>query len=374
MKSKPRILYLIGSRDPGGAEKVLIDLSVYFQSKDFIVTVGHLGNEWLSNQLYEKKIHNLILPFSNDYFSHKTELFFIRKLLRFVKHYRFDLIHSHLFGMILYGSVVGKFARIPVIGTIHDKYYFSEKAYRGLAYKATDLLGCKLVTVSKDIKNALSMSSKIGKDRIRCIYNGAKLECSNITVNRNNERHSLGFTPDDFIIISVGRLAKIKAVERILHAGFRLVAENDKIKFLIVGDGPEKHNLLDLVNKSGFGSNFVFTGHRNDVNELLGISDMLIQLSLSEGLSCTIIEAITMGLPIVASDVGGNSEIVENGKEGFIVKDGDIAEVVNKIRQISDNVTLRKRLSMNARNTAVKFFSHQKMFYEYEQLYVECLS
>ncbi len=367
-KSK-KLLYLIGSKDPGGAEKVLLDLAVNFQLKGYDVTVGHVGNSWLSNELKKHDIRNICFWFSNQYLPYKTEPLFVLNLMKFVKAHAFDLIHAHLFGMILFSSVVGKILKIPVLGTIHDKYYFMEKEHRRLAYKIIQLLDCKLVTVSGDIKDDLSTKWRIKRNEIDTLHNGTDLAAFDVSVDRNKKRKEIGLREEDIVVISVGRLVKMKGHSTLIKAGKNIARQNKRVKFLIVGDGPERDALERMAAAEDNCGNVFLTGYREDVPELLLMSDIFVQTSYTEGLSCTIIEALGAGCPAVVTDVGGNKEIINDGKEGYIVPVTNQGALEEKILALANDDELRMKLTENARQRA-KEFSLRSMVDSYEQLYL----
>jgi len=373
MGSKSRkLLYLIGSKDPGGAEKVLLELAVSFQSKGYDVTVGHLGNSWLGSELKKHGIRDVCFEFSALYSSHKTEWMFVLNLIKFIRAHHFDLIHAHLFGMILYSSIAGRILKIPVLGTVHDKYYFMEKEHRRLAYKIIQMLGCRLVSVSEDIKENLCTAWRIKGGEITTLYNGTDLEAFDLSMDRNKKRREIGLREEDIAVISVGRLVKMKGHSITLRAGENIVRQNRNVKFVIVGDGPERRELERMSLDRGMSENVIFTGHRDDVPELLLMSDIFVQTSFTEGHSCTIVEALGSGCPVVVTDVGGNREIINDGREGYLVPITDQTALEDKILTLANDNKLRMELAENARQRARKF-SLRSMIENYEQLYLHPL-
>lgn len=370
---KKSILYLIGSKDPGGAEKVLFELALNFQLKGYDVMVGHLGNSWLSDKLMKHDIRNICFDFSKLYYSHKTEWIFVLNLVKFIRSNGFDLIHAHLFGMILYSSIAGRILRIPVLGTIHDKYYFMEREHRRLAYKMIQMLGCRLVSVSRDIKDNLSQKWGMKADKIEVLYNGIDLGAFGVGLDKNAKRREVGLNGKDIIVISVGRLVQMKGHPILIRAGKNVVRQNRRVKFLIVGDGPEKQKLERMALDEGISENIIFAGHRDDVPELLLMSDIFVQTSYTEGLSCTIIEALGAGCPVVVTDVGGNKEIINNGKEGYLVPTTNQTLLEERILALAENHKLRTEQAENAKRTARKF-SSKLMINNYERLYLSLLN
>ncbi len=365
-----RLLYLIGSKDPGGAEKVLSDLAVNFQGKGYGVTVAHLGNPWLSRELEKTGIREICLPFANWYSAHRTEWLFVLHLMDFFKAQAFDLVHAHLFGMILYASIAGRALKTPVLGTIHDKYYFREREHRRLAYRIVQILGCKLVTVSEDIKEDLSRRWGVKRDKIVTVPNGIDLTAFDRSVDRARKRREFGLAPDDLVAICVGRLVKMKGHSILVEAAKKVVNQNRKIKFLVVGDGPEREELGKRTSTEGIAENVIFTGLRDDVPELLLASDLFVQTSYTEGLSCTVLEALGAGCPAVVTDVGGNKEIIRDGKEGYLIPIADPSGLEKKILSLAESPEVRAELGKNARERA-KTFSLGSMVQNYEHLYLD---
>jgi glycosyltransferase involved in cell wall biosynthesis len=249
-----------------------------------------------------------------------------------------------------------------------------EMEYRRLAYKLIQMLGCTVVTVSEDIKNNLSLRWRIKGHDIITIYNGTDLSVFNHGFDENEKRKKLGLGTDDMVIISVGRLAKVKGQASMIRAVKNIVEQKEKVKFLIVGDGPERENIEEMVKAERVDEHVILTGHREDINELLKISDIFVQTSFSEGLSCTIIEAIASGLPVIGTDVGGNKEVVTHGRQGYLVPLGDRGAFEERVIALANDKILRARLARNARQKAEREFSLGTMIEKYEDLYQTLLN
>jgi glycosyltransferase involved in cell wall biosynthesis len=248
-----------------------------------------------------------------------------------------------------------------------------EKEHRRLAYKIIQMLGCKLVAVSEDIRDDLSKKWGIKRNEIVTLYNGIDLAAFDISSDRNKKRKELGLKEEDIVVISVGRLVKMKGHSTIISPWKNIVKQNSRIKLVIVGDGPERGELEKMVEAEGVSRNVIFTGHREDVPELLLMSDIFAQTSYTEGLSCTVIEALGAGCPVVVTDVGGNKEIITNGKEGYLIPITNQTALGEKILSLANNNELRKELVKNAMHTARKF-SLELMISKYEQLYLNLLN
>ena len=146
------------------------------------------------------------------------------------------------------------------------------------------------------------------------------------------------------------------------------------VKLLIVGDGPEKDDLISMSEKLKLNGKVQFLGHRNDVNELLQASDIFISITETEGLSCTIIEALSAGLPVIISNIGGNNEIITHRTEGFLVNVGRLNIAKEILNKLIDEHELRKKMGKKSRDRAIKLFSIEKMTQEYAKLYENVLN
>ena len=148
-----------------------------------------------------------------------------------------------------------------------------------------------------------------------------------------------------------------------------VLAAYSKAKLLIVGDGPLKAELTNYVQHLGIKEKILFLGERDDIPQLLSIFDIFALSSLSEGISLVLLEAMAAGLPIVATDVGGNGELIEEGENGFLVPSQDIGAMSNGLKKILDNDGLRQKISEANRKKAILEFGIERMCREYEALY-----
>jgi glycosyltransferase involved in cell wall biosynthesis len=154
------------------------------------------------------------------------------------------------------------------------------------------------------------------------VHNGIELRPRN-SVERVEKRRELGLPLDKKIVCTVGRLMPVKGLGHLLRAAQRLVAVRDDVVFAIVGDGPLKGELLRMVRELGIEQRVFFLGFRRDVREVLSSADAFVLTSLHEGIPMSLLEAMSIGLPAVATRVGGIPEVIEDGSSGFLVTPGD---------------------------------------------------
>jgi glycosyltransferase involved in cell wall biosynthesis len=184
----------------------------------------------------------------------------------------------------------------------------------------------------------------------------------------------LGVPLEALVVGYVGRLVALKDVRSLLLAVERLVADVPEVHVIVVGSGPELESLQTYVAGSPMLNRRVcFTGAREDVADLLKTMDIFVLPSLMEGMSNTILEAMATALPIIATDVGGNPEIVADLSCGCLFPPGDVEALTAKLSSLLRNRETRDRFGHEARERALKVFSLEGALERYRELYCELM-
>lgn len=198
----------------------------------------------------------------------------------------------------------------------NKKYLFMRRLYAPFV--------SRFITMSRDLEQWLVGVVGVRQDKVAQLYNGVDLERFNNAAVYN--RNDFGLNEDDFVIGTVGRLQGEKDQATLIKA-FALLQTDITIatstRLLIVGDGPERDRLEQLAADRGIENKILFLGARNDVASMLGMLDLFVLPSLGEGISNTILEAMAAALPVVATNVGGNPELVDEGITGLLVAAAD---------------------------------------------------
>ena len=221
-----------------------------------------------------------------------------------------------------------------------------------IGYRCLDIILCQ----SKDMFNDMKLNYNIPSDKMR-IINNPITDAFSFKVKENKK--------DDVVkFITVARLKKQKGHERIIRA---IATLNFPYKYTIVGDGPEKENLFNLINELGIRDNIVHIPYTNDVSKYLAMNDFFLQGSFVEGFPNCLIESCSVGTPIIAYRApGGLNEIIEEGVNGFIA-DNDEEFVKNIIKSTSMSQWNSKRVS----DSVVKKFNKALIIEKYEKLFHE---
>lgn len=189
-------------------------------------------------------------------------------------------------------------------------------------------------------------------------------------VNPGTLKADLGIGAHDKVIIHISNFRKVKRIEDII-VSFKDVAQTVEAKLLLVGEGPEKEEMERLVRELGLQDQVIFTGKRDDLPELLAISDLMFHLSEKEAFGLVILEGFACGVPAIATAVGGMPEVIEDGVDGYLVPLGDITAVVEKALALLQDETLYETIKANALQTAANKFCSVTIVAQYEELYYE---
>lgn len=364
---KKRIAYFIESDALGGAETLILSLCRFVISQNFAPIIIHNNNNYLVDQCKRYNIEQVNVPHYHLFKSTKLLPIFAWKFRKYLKDKNIDILHSHLFGPITGAAAAAKFANIPHVGTLHDIYMIENKPLRIKLIKLAALLNTKLITVSNTMEQFYRQRANFKKNQLSTIYNG--VDCKFPTENNTQLiRQSIGLKPNTCVIANVGRLVSLKRHDLLLKA----LAEIDieiPWQMLIVGDGPERQHIEDLVIQYQLTDRVVLCGKRDDVADLLTAADLFVQCSDTEGLSMSIMEAMAVGLPAVVTDVGGNHELISNNENGFLVPPNSSEALAGKLTQLISSNKLRKQMQDKTFAIVAEKFNIETTFQNYLNLY-----
>lgn len=259
---------------------------------------------------------------------------------------------------------------------IYDLHGDSTK-YRWLRRAAIPFVDL-FVPMSKDLARWLETGVRVPARKIVQLYNG--VDTTRFTPRNGARQLDLGDVPlpdDAFVIGSVMRLEPVKSPQTLVQAFARLVhsvpEHSRRLRLLVVGDGGERAALERLAADERVGQHVLFVGQRDDIAYLLQAMDLFVLTSLNEGISNTILEAMATGLPVVATDVGGNRELVSPGTTGTLCAPGDSDALALAMRDYLADTARARRHGEAARQKAERSFSLTAMVKGYDDLYQRLL-
>lgn len=181
-----------------------------------------------------------------------------------------------------------------------------------------------------------------------------------------------GLLQDEKVIIHVSNFRKVKRVQDVIHV-FQKISQVVHAKLLLIGDGPEKSVVCELVKNLGLTDRVLFLGKQEKVEEFYSISDLKLLLSEKESFGLVLLEAMACGVPCIGTNVGGIPEVITHGETGFLVPFGDIDEAAKYAVALLKDETLHQQVSMAAWSSVRDNFSSEKIVREYEELYLELI-
>lgn len=180
---------------------------------------------------------------------------------------------------------------------------------------------------------------------------------------------SLFPTPRDVIVVGVGRQSPEKGFDQLVESARLLVRESESVGIVLIGDGPDRRMLEERVRAAGLSADVVFAGFRTDIDRLLPGADILAQASFTEGLPNVVLEASAAGLPVVATNVGGTCEIIDDGVNGLLVPAGDPAALAARLLDLVRSGERRRAMGARGREITRARFSFAQQAREYADLY-----
>jgi len=308
-----KVLHVSYSLKTGGLERVILDLVRLGGRNGLTSAVAALGEAGeLAGQVEEAGAAFFFLGKRPG-----LDWRMVPRLRALARRLGVHIIHAHNEGAGFYAGLAGLCKGPPVITTRHGFSYGLNTLW---VRRAAGLLSRRTVCVGRDVMRLVREVDKIPASRVRIIYNGVDTaEFAPDQKRRELMRAELGYAPGDRILISVGRLAPEKGYDTLLRA-LALLAQADKgTRLVLVGDGPRRGFLQDLTKELGLQDRVRLLGNRKDIRDLLAAADVFVLSSLSEGVSKSLLEAMAMALPVVATSVGSTPEVVLAEKTGLLV-------------------------------------------------------
>ncbi len=234
--------------------------------------------------------------------------------------------------------------------------------------RAMSPLVSRFVTVSHDLRNWLVEIVRIPPKKIQTIHNGVDVDRFG-HADRSEARARLQLGSDALAIGTVGRLDPVKDYATLVQAFARIAPTHPTAALLLVGDGPCREELAGLVSRLQLSGRVHLLGERHDVPGILAALDVFVLSSIAEGIANTILEAMATGLPVIATRVGGNPELVDDGVTGQLVPSRSATDLAAAIARYLDDPHCRSLHGAASRDRVVSHFSLGRMSVEYSHLY-----
>ncbi|MFZ5801210.1 MAG: GT4 family glycosyltransferase PelF [Candidatus Omnitrophota bacterium] len=362
-----KVLIIIDNLNKGGAQQQLLKFIAGYDRSRFDITVCALDateNYMLSE--FEKAGARVIIIPQRGKFCLPT----LAALYQLIQREKFAIIHTYLATADYYGRLAAILAgRAKIISSVRGEDRWKKKQHiwaDRILHRFTD----RIVVNAGRLRGIIEKRDWAPSDKIVKIYNGIDLtQTPRHQDTKTPVKPSLGIMDGELVVGAVGRLGPEKDYPTFLKAAARITKEIPNVKFIIVGDGPLSQELRLRAMSYDLSAKIIFTGLRDDTLDIMRTFDALVLTSLYEGCPNVVMEAMALGRPVVATDVGGCAELISDGETGYIAKVGDHRDIAAKVITLLKDKTLRERMGEAGRKRIATYFSVQLMVEKIENLY-----
>lgn len=365
-----RIVFVITTLGMGGAETQLVRLATGLKGRGWEVSVVSLiSSGYIAQDLEQAQVPAISLEMRPG----RPDPRAVLALARYLRKQKPQIVHTHMVHANLLGRVARLLAPVPVlISTAHN---INEGPFwREIAYRLTDPW-CDLTTqVSQaGLKRYVGVGA-VPKEKIRFVPNGINsLEFSPDPELRARIRGELGWS-EQFVWLAVGRFADAKDYPNMLQAFAKVHALRHEARLMIAGLGEQMEATRQLARTLGLNDSVRFLGLRKDISALMNAADGYVMSSAWEGLPMVLLEAASTGLPMVATDVGGNREVVREGQTGYLVPPKNAESLSTAmLRLMALPEEQRRRMGEAARAFVQEHYSLESVLTQWETIYAEQL-
>lgn len=290
------------------------------------------------------------------------------------------IIHTHTSKAGILGRWASFFARVPIV--VHTPHGHIFYGYHGkvktkvfiLVEKVTAIITDRIIALTKREKEDHIQFNISKPDKFVVIHSGVNLEDFSKNFDNTEElKGDLGIPITDSIVGTVGRLVEIKGHRYLLDAARLVLNKMPNTTFLLIGDGYLMTELISHASAMGIENKVIFAGWRSDVPQLINTFDIFVLSSLNEGMGRVLVEAMAMGKPIVASDIGGIPDLVKDGANGILFPPRDVDAMAEAILKLLLDRELRRKMGNEGKKLAYPAYDTSVMVRKIEGLYEKLL-
>ncbi len=363
-----RILIVVDSLNVGGAERHVVDLALALHREGHAVTVACSVSGSLAEPLEAARIP--VRPLLGRIVKRRISLPYARAIRGLLGRERFDLVHAHIYASAAASALATVGTGVPLVVTEHTEALWQGRGGRLLSpwmYRRV----AHVIAVSDAIRRRLVERDGVAPNKITLLPNS-------VPPARQTHGDALPLPAElaegSLLVGVVARLQPEKGVGSFLRAAAHVARELPAARFVVVGDGPLRKELLGLAEELGVHDRVLFLGFRPDAQALLGLMDVVAVPSVSEGTPLVVLEAMAAAVPVVASRVGGIPGQIQPGREGILVPPGDAKALGDALLSLLRDPERARRMGEAGRLRAETEFSHENMVRKVEGIYRDALT
>jgi len=365
-----RVCHVVHSLKVGGAEVLVANLTRSLRGSDVEVVVACLDEIGVLGE----QLRSEGTPIRCAGRRPGIDLGLFARMRGVLRDLEADVVHAHQYTPWFYGGTAAATLGLPLVFTEHGRHQPDRPKRRRLLFNRWLLPRTAAVTaVSGSIRDALIANEGFPASRVEVVYNGVDHHrLVRDDAARRDKRAELGLDGETLAVGTAGRLVEVKNHPLLLRALARWRdAGAPRFRAFLAGSGPRDADLRRLAEDLGLAGCVEFLGERDDVPELLSAWDVFVLSSFSEGTSVTLLEAMSTSLPVVATAVGGNPELIEDGRHGRLVPSDDDVALADALAALAADPGARASMGQAARAEVEGRFSFAGMRERFCELYEE---
>lgn len=350
---KYKVLYLITSLSLGGAEKHVLSLAKeIMKSSNFTPIIACLDNK---GYFYDQAI-SLNIPVVILKRKYRYDILIALSLKKILNKEKITILHTNMFYSNMIGRIAGRLAKVPVIVSTEHGLSVWKNKFLIFIDRITQNYVDKIITVSDQSRSIRLVREKIKKNKIITIHNFVNVNEFSPSSEPDSSLVSKYNLKNKFVIGMLTRLNENKRIQDAILAMKKVVRSYPESRLVILGDGPIKDELIQLSIDEGLENHVIFTGFQKDTTSWLNIFDIFLSISKREDFPVSLLEAMAMSKPVIATEVGGVPEIV-NTLTGVLIKPENPEMLSKEIIWMLDNWEKAKKMGTEGRKRIEEHFS-----------------
>lgn len=371
MSEPKKILYLHNSLSAGGgAEALRLTLLKYIDRARYDIRICCLERKGEIGENIERLGFRVDLLNTSD---KVYNLIAIIKLYRYLRKNKVDILQTVFFNVNLLGRLAGILAGVEKIIIEEHSYYERYNPRFGFLLRGINRylsrFTYKIIACADIVAKKISLQENIPEDKFCVIPNTVDPQRMLPAGNKDVLRKSFNIAEREIVVGFIASFAKRKGHKFLMEALEEIIKEVPRLKVLLAGTGALKDEITAMVEEKGMSRYVVFLGLRHDIPDILSLLDIYVQPSLAEAFSISVTEAMSMGVPCVVTDVGGNREIIGSDDCGIIIPPADPGALKDAIVRLAQDATLREKIGKTGAQRIACTFSPQRYVGSLEELY-----
>jgi L-malate glycosyltransferase len=374
LRARRKVFYLLDSLEIGGTETQAVELALRLPADEYEITLGCLRLQGpLLTRLRGSEVR--VQEFHpRGGIDSPAGLYQLLRLAAFLRRQRFDVVHTHDLWSNVMGVPAARLAGVPaIISSRRDLAHFDwYEGKRRVWLRRIQNLSNVVLANATPIRDALVAEDGFAPEKLRVIHNGVDTE--KFQGGKRDRERLVPDAGDGKLVVLVGNMhSDVKGHPWLIAAAPAVVREFPTTKFVFAGDGESRATFEQQVAALELQQSFVFLGRRDDIPDVLASCDIAVLPSKAEGLPNAVLEYMAAGLPTIASRVGGNAELVQDGVTGLLVPPQDSGALANALLRLLRDPQLLQLIASGGRRLATEGFSFERLVRETDALYTELL-